>query len=774
VALSSDARWALIGGHDWSKKEGDVLLWDVSTGREIRRFARSAASIKSVAFASEGRQALTGDWEGAARLWDLDTGKELHSFVTREPYGIESVAMSLDGRWVLTSNGSNNTATVWNVETEKQVHTLPGHSAAVTSVAFSRDGRRWLTGSWDHTAKLWDARTGHELRAFVGHAGPVTKAVFSPDGRRVLTSSFDGTARVWDADSGNHLATLVSFQDGTWAVVDPSGRFDAANGGDVDGLHWVVDNRPIALSQLKERYYEPGLLAKVMSFDHAPVRQVERFRAPKLFPLVQLSAPPAESTRLKIQLRNQGGGIGKVQVLINGKEIRADARGLATDPRAAQASLEVNLEGPAVKPGQDNRVEVIAWNAEGYLSSRGAQLLWRAPGAKDLEPPEIFAIVGGTARYGAASMNLTFAGKDAADMATALRVSAGRLFGAKKVHLALLSDYPGTKGAQLPSRDNLRHAFEAARKARPGDILVVYLAGHGATAPDGEYWYLTREARSADLTDPQVRAISGVSSEQLTDWIKTIPATKQVMVLDTCAAGAAATRLTDVRALSSDQVRAITRLQDRTGLHVLMGSAADAASYEASQFGQGILTYTLLQGMRGAALREGQYVDVARLFEHATDEVPRLARSVGGIQRPIISAPKGASFDIGQLTTEDKPLIPLPMARPMILRSSFQSEAPPFADGLELSRRINAELRELADPAARGGAIVFIDGDELPGALRLTGRYREEGPTIRLDSYLLDGKTVRGHFEVGGQATDLDGLARALVKKAEEASARSP
>ncbi len=423
--------------------------------------------------------------------------------------------------------------------------------------------------------------------------------------------------------------------------------------------------------------------------------------------------------------------------------------------------------------GGENEVEVLAWNAEGYLSSRGAVLEWRAPGAKSLQPPEVFAIVCGTTRYASPSMNLTFAGKDAADMATAVRVSARRLFGAERVHLTLLTDHPGA-GSGAPSRDNLQKAFEAARKAKPDDILVVYLSGHGTTAPDGEYWYLTREARSTDLSDPQVRAMSGVSSSELTEWVKAVPTTKQVMILDTCAAGAAAARLSEPRALSSDQVRAIERLKDRTGLHVLMGAAADAASYETSRYGQGLLTYALLQGMRGAALRDDEYVDVALLFGHAADEVPKLASSIGGIQRPVISAPMGTSFDIGQLKSEDKPRVPLAMARPMILRASFQHEKPPFSDSLDFSRRVNAGLREASDPVGRGGKIVFVDADELPGALRLAGRYRQEDDLIRLNVYLLEGEEQRGHFEVSGPASDPDGLARAVVAKTEEALAGKP
>jgi len=71
------------------------------------------------------------------------------------------------------------------------------------------------------------------------------------------------------------------------------------------------------------------------------------------------------------------------------------------------------------------------------------------------------------------------------------------------------------------------------------------------------------------------------------EWVKGekgIKALKQVMILDTCAAGAIAgnASLMAKKDLSSDQVRAIERLKDHTGFHVLMGAAADAPSYEAT------------------------------------------------------------------------------------------------------------------------------------------------------------------------------------------------
>lgn len=75
---------------------------------------------------------------------------------------------------------------------------LRGHENWVSSAAFSPDGSRIVTGSWDTTARVWDAATGKELAALRGHDGIVLSAGFSPDGSRVVSGSADKTARVWD------------------------------------------------------------------------------------------------------------------------------------------------------------------------------------------------------------------------------------------------------------------------------------------------------------------------------------------------------------------------------------------------------------------------------------------------------------------------------------------------------------------------------------------------------------------------------------------------
>jgi WD40 repeat protein len=109
---------------------------------------------------------------------------------------VEAVAFSPDGRRVLTGS-FDNTARLWDPATGHVVATFAGHTSYVSAVAFSPDGTRVLTGSRDNTARLWDAAAGRAVATLAGHEDTVLAAAFSPDGTRVLTGSDDNTARLW-------------------------------------------------------------------------------------------------------------------------------------------------------------------------------------------------------------------------------------------------------------------------------------------------------------------------------------------------------------------------------------------------------------------------------------------------------------------------------------------------------------------------------------------------------------------------------------------------
>jgi len=138
---------------------------------------------------------------------------------------IYGVAFSPDGRRIATAS-YDRTAKVWDPATGEELLTLTGHLAAVTSVAFSPDGRRLLTGSTDATARLWDALSGKEIMPpLKAHRSDIWSAAFSPDGRQIITGGCDRTAKVCDAANGNLLLTLKGHEaDVNVVAFSPDGR----------------------------------------------------------------------------------------------------------------------------------------------------------------------------------------------------------------------------------------------------------------------------------------------------------------------------------------------------------------------------------------------------------------------------------------------------------------------------------------------------------------------------------------------------------------------
>ena len=798
VAFSPDGK--LLASRSWDT----IKLWEVATGRELRALTGNFGDrVNSVALSPDGRllasgsggligAMATGKWDNTVRLRDVATGRELR-VLTGHSAQINSVAFSPDGKLLASGSGSwsiaqgilsrDNTVRLWDVATGRELRAMTGHSDQVYSLAFSPDGKLLASGSWDKTVKLWEVATGREMHSLAGHLGTVESVAFSPDGE-TLVSSDSQSVKLWSVKTTKLLASRFSLEANEWAVIGPEGRFDASPGG-MKYLHYAVGMKTISLEQIKESFYEPGLLAKLLGHSKAPLRDVPSLSTVKLFPEVKAEVD-SPSSQLRIALANQGGGIGRVQVFVNDKEFIADARsGQQVDPKAEQAAITVNLtNAPNRIPGAENKVRVTAWNTSDrgeYLRSNDLELVWNAPGEEEKGSANFYGIVGGVSNYSGdpRKMNLNYPAIDAREFARILKLGATKLFGADRVKINLLaSDTKNTSSGQSPgvnemppTKANFKRAFdEVARQAKPQDVFVIFLAGHGisytnAETNKSEYGYLTQEASALEksaFANPLVREQQLITGNELTAWNNKIAANKTVMILDTCEAGSATQSLLALlkeRDLSSDQIRALERLKDLTGLHVLMGAAANKASYETSTYGHGLLTHALMEGFAGPGLKEEKFVEVGNLFRYAQQRVEELAKGFSE-QRPYYLGAQN-NFEIGLLEKADLEQVKPAKAKPFIISPQLINQAARF-DDLDLNRALREGLKEAE--LNREINAVFLAVEDLPHALRPSGTYQVTSDRVKVQMVLTRDGKVMGEMVVEGLKSDLAGLVKKLIE----------
>jgi WD40 repeat protein len=167
---------------------------------------------------------------------------------------VTSVAFSPDGKRVVTGS-FDHTARVWDLSDATRAATvLAGGGGRVWSVAFSRDGKRVATGSDDGMARVWDlSEPTRPPTLLKGHGGIVNSVAFSPDGDRVATGSGDPTTLVWDLSEPTRAPTpLKGHREGVWSVAfSPDGKRVVTGSADTTALVWDLSEPTRAPTPLK-------------------------------------------------------------------------------------------------------------------------------------------------------------------------------------------------------------------------------------------------------------------------------------------------------------------------------------------------------------------------------------------------------------------------------------------------------------------------------------------------------------------------------------------
>ena len=237
LAWSPDGQFLAAGSRD-----GQVRIWELSTGKLVQSIQAHKKGVNSVAFHPSGNLLVSGGNDAVARLWDIRSGERLAQMIggtyavpslaftrqgdnlaivngnvirlrqvatgqfvqtIRAKEGIYSLAVNPD-ETLIASGGLTGAVEAWDSASgEARISYLdPSVSPTpqpvlIWSVAFSPDGSLLAAAGSDARIWVWETQTGELLATLPGHTKSVTSLSFSPDGRMLASGSLDGALRLW-------------------------------------------------------------------------------------------------------------------------------------------------------------------------------------------------------------------------------------------------------------------------------------------------------------------------------------------------------------------------------------------------------------------------------------------------------------------------------------------------------------------------------------------------------------------------------------------------
>jgi WD40 repeat protein len=492
----------------------------------------------------------------------------------------------------------------------------------------------------------------------------VLPLIARPDGlqvssdSRLLAVSADGFITFFDVENPKKSREIITFTHLIGAkplAISPDGFFDVTDLRNLANFSWIMPDdptRPISGEIYMRDYFEPQLMARLLACQETRVLADDFCReAPStLRPLMALNR-----IRPHVKILDVKPGRGPDQAVVT-IEIRG-----ASDPsqrnkktETAAYDLRVFRNGQLVsrRPGgqeiSDGTLDLSGWrNAnlvereiqhisvqmpsgdgevtfsayafnEDRVKSETDTQSYSRPVPTQVVRRRAYVIAMGVDTYaGDGSRNLSYAAKDARDLSKALtglpgydvvpitllsqagQKSQGTFVNLQSV-LEVLAGNPSA-GERLVGVANSSDLAAAL----PDDLVIFTYSGHGLTTADGEFHLLPSDA------DPTGASSSGnlatmISSRKLAEWFEKIDAGQFALIIDACHS-AAGVESPGFKPGPMGEA-GFGQLAYDKGMRILVASQADNIALEVGEARQGLLTYSLLEGLlprQGKLLADG-------------------------------------------------------------------------------------------------------------------------------------------------------------------------
>ncbi|KIK39015.1 hypothetical protein CY34DRAFT_361763 [Suillus luteus UH-Slu-Lm8-n1] len=242
IALSPDGKKVVSGSWD-----GAVRLWDIDTCKVVKKWTGHAEPVVSVCWSRDGRRVLSGSDDGTARQWEVESGETMsepieniltsietrHKHVYAVVYSPDTTLIATGGRdGPYTGKPIESSVKIWDAKTGKLVATLKGHTDSVSCLAWTKDGKTLISGSYDSSIRTWNTTNWQQTAVLDEHTGHVFGIAISPNGRILASASLDKTVRLWNLENRKPISSPLQHADDVNCVSFSAGGKRLATGCD--------------------------------------------------------------------------------------------------------------------------------------------------------------------------------------------------------------------------------------------------------------------------------------------------------------------------------------------------------------------------------------------------------------------------------------------------------------------------------------------------------------------------------------------------------------
>jgi len=208
LRFSSNGKLLVCGG-GWPAKSGNVVAWDVESGRRVIEAGKEFDAVLAADISADYRFIALGSTAKRVKIFEARTGELVHN-IDQHSEWVTEVAFSPDGVLLATAD-RNGGLYVWETLTGSLFYQLDGHEGAITGLAWRGDSNVLASAGEDGFVRLWEMFKGGEAEKWRAHNPGVLDVAFANDGT-VATAGRDREARVSD-QKGKQVKRLKGFDD---------------------------------------------------------------------------------------------------------------------------------------------------------------------------------------------------------------------------------------------------------------------------------------------------------------------------------------------------------------------------------------------------------------------------------------------------------------------------------------------------------------------------------------------------------------------------------